>query len=309
MFSLKNCRVERRYAGHRIFTHDGISSHASERHTINVMSHMGFSGCMSADFSESDCGTAVNIVYSCAHCIFDVKCSQAFARSYCFVCLQILKSKYDMGYLAPTWLGKRWQPFYQELLDLAGITSKSCVSIVDKLSIACFVAQASHLCRSHHNPFATAQWHDCSAVHLQILARSSYSHCKSTQKTDLGTQQCAELSMPASDFGHNMSLPWSWVANSMHSSSQYVCRLLEYPGTVHGVQCTAKTLACLQPHMRPRMLPRVPTGGSSLWPWVASQPLPGCSLGTACSPWLTPFLALVLPSQAPPPPLATTQVT
>ena len=37
--------------------------------------------------------------------------------------MQILKSKYDMGYLAPTWLGKRWQPFYQELLDLAGITS------------------------------------------------------------------------------------------------------------------------------------------------------------------------------------------
>ena len=38
--------------------------------------------------------------------------------------LQILKKKYDMGYLVPTWLGKRWQPFYQELLDLAGITSE-----------------------------------------------------------------------------------------------------------------------------------------------------------------------------------------
>ena len=259
---------------------------------------------MSADFSESDYGTAVNIMYSCAHCIFDAECSQSLARSYCFAYLQILKSKYDMGYLAPTWLGKRWQPFYQELLDLAGITSESCVCIIDRRSLACAVLQVSHLWRSNHNhlqQLACAQWHDSSAVHLQILARSSYSHCKSTQKTGLGVQQCAALSC--------LRETQATCCNRGRGLHSQCLQCVGNPGTVHGLQCTAKTLACLQPRMRPRMLPRVPTGGSSLWPWVASQPLPGCSLGTACSPWLTPFLALVLPSQAPPPPLATTQVT
>ena len=26
-----------------------------------------------------------------------------------------------MGFLQPSWLGRRWQPWYQDLLDLAGI--------------------------------------------------------------------------------------------------------------------------------------------------------------------------------------------
>ncbi|KAL3156378.1 hypothetical protein ABBQ38_000692 [Trebouxia sp. C0009 RCD-2024] len=34
---------------------------------------------------------------------------------------EILKKKYDMGYLQASWLGRRWQPWYQDLLDLAGI--------------------------------------------------------------------------------------------------------------------------------------------------------------------------------------------
>ena len=35
--------------------------------------------------------------------------------------LQVLRNKYDMGYLQPSWLGRKWQPWYQDLLDLAGI--------------------------------------------------------------------------------------------------------------------------------------------------------------------------------------------
>lgn len=34
---------------------------------------------------------------------------------------EILKKKYDMGYLQPSWLGRRWQPWYQDLLRLAGL--------------------------------------------------------------------------------------------------------------------------------------------------------------------------------------------
>lgn len=40
------------------------------------------------------------------------------------VVLQILKNKYDMGYLQPSWLGRKWQPWYQDLLDLAGIKGR-----------------------------------------------------------------------------------------------------------------------------------------------------------------------------------------
>ena len=35
--------------------------------------------------------------------------------------MQILRKKYDMGYLQPSWLGRRWQPWYQDLLQLAGV--------------------------------------------------------------------------------------------------------------------------------------------------------------------------------------------
>lgn len=34
---------------------------------------------------------------------------------------EILRQKYDMGYLQPSWLGRRWQPWYQDLLQLAGV--------------------------------------------------------------------------------------------------------------------------------------------------------------------------------------------
>ena len=43
------------------------------------------------------------------------------AMTYDHVVLQILRTKYDMGYLKPSWLGRKWQPWYQDLLDLAGI--------------------------------------------------------------------------------------------------------------------------------------------------------------------------------------------
>ena len=38
-----------------------------------------------------------------------------------YLYLQTLKKKYDMGYLQPSWLGRKWQPWYQDLLDLAGV--------------------------------------------------------------------------------------------------------------------------------------------------------------------------------------------
>lgn len=34
---------------------------------------------------------------------------------------EVLTKKYDMGYLQPSWLGRRWQPWYQDLMELAGI--------------------------------------------------------------------------------------------------------------------------------------------------------------------------------------------
>ena len=44
-----------------------------------------------------------------------------FVLKHDHVVLQILRKKYDMGYLQPSWLGRKWQPWYQDLLDLAGI--------------------------------------------------------------------------------------------------------------------------------------------------------------------------------------------
>ena len=51
--------------------------------------------------------------------LVDIACTEW--GEVCHMVLQVLRNKYDMGYLQPSWLGRKWQPWYQDLLDLAGI--------------------------------------------------------------------------------------------------------------------------------------------------------------------------------------------
>lgn len=57
------------------------------------------------------------------------------------IVLQILKKKYDMAFLQPSWLGRRWQPWYQDLLDLAGIIGvlSLCISASWSADHNCYV--------------------------------------------------------------------------------------------------------------------------------------------------------------------------